>query len=328
MKTIRLISVFLAAMFLGSLSAPAQGGVYSPETKALLSKLQSMGHGYHSEAEWAELFAQIDSQEAQAQQERDWDTVVDVNVVKAMVYSDMMGDHQKAISILQDMKRRYRDQGVPALRKVYIREAEVYSRMGDEAAISDLIKEYRESSLYDPQPYTYWGGQGRDVPLTIVRPNDRGDSSLSVTAMETFRMQARFAQGKAFPDFAGVGLDGKPVSLNDLKGKVVLLDFWMPNWDPWKRQVPNLVELHRSYASRGFEIVGFNVAPGASVSKDFLRAYSMTWPQVAPDAALLKKLGIFGEATSFLIDQNGQIVGRDLKGAELTDAVKRTLGAQ
>ena len=315
-------------MCLCSLPALAQGGVYSAETKALLSKLQSMGHGYHSDAEWAELFAQIDSQEARAQQDRDWDTVVEVNVVKAMVYSDMMGDHQKAISILQDMKRRYRDQGVPALRKVYVREAEVYSKMGDEEAINDLIKEFRKSSLYDPQPYTYSGGQGRDVPLTIVRPNDRGDSSLSVTAMETFRMQARFARGGAFPDFEGTDLDGKPVSLNGLKGKVVLLDFWMPNWEPWKREVPNMLELYRSYASRGFEIVGFSVAPGAAVSPEFLRAYSMTWPQIAPDSALMKKLGIFGEATSFLIDQNGQIVGRDLKGSELTAAVKRTLGVQ
>jgi glutathione peroxidase-family protein len=88
------------------------------------------------------------------------------------------------------------------------------------------------------------------------------------------------------------------------------------------------VELYRSYGSRGFEIVGFNVAPATAVSKDFLRAYSMTWPQVTTDPGLLKKLGIFGEATSFLIDQNGQIVGRDLKGSELTDAVKRTLGVQ
>lgn len=313
-------------MCLGSLTGFAQGGVYTSETKALLSKLQSMGHGYHTDAEWSELFAQIGSQEAQAQQDRDWDTVIEVNVVKAMVYADMMGDYPKAISILQDMKRRYRGQIIPALRKAYIREAEIYSKMGDEAAISDLIKEFRASSLYDPQPYTYSGGQGRDVPLAIVRPNDRGDSSLSVTAMETFRMQARFSRGKAFPNFEGIGLDGKPVSLNDLKGKVVLLDFWMPNWEPWKREVPGMVELYRSYASRGFEIVGFNVASAALVSKDFLRAYSMTWPQISPDPALLKKLGIFGEATSFLIDQNGLIVGRDLKGSELTAAVKRTLG--
>jgi peroxiredoxin len=327
MKKPRIASVFLMVMCLASLPALAQGGGSASETKALLSKLQSMGHGYHSDAEWAALFAEIDSREAQAQQDRDWDTVIEVNVVKAMVYGDMMGDSQKAISILQDMKRRYRDQGVPALRKVYIREAELYSKMGDEAAISALIKEYKASSLYDPQPYTYSGGQGRNVPLAIMRPNDRGDNSLSVTAMETFRMQARFAPGKAFPEFTGIGMDGKPVSLSDLKGKVVLLDFWMTNWEPWKREVPNLVELYRSYRKSGFEIVGFNVAPAAAVSKDFLRAYSMTWPQVTPDPALLKKLGIFGEATSFLIDPNGLIVGRDLKGSDLTDAVKRTLGS-
>ena len=87
-----------------------------------------------------------------------------------------------------------------------------------------------------------------------------------------------------------------------------------------------MAALYRSYSSRGFEIVGFNVAPAAAVSKDFLRAYRMTWPQVTADPALFRKLGIFGDATSFLIDQNGMIVGRDLKGSDLVDAVKRTLG--
>ena len=329
MKTIRLLSVFVAVFALlcaESTTARAQSG-YSSETKALLSKLQSMGHGYHTRAEWDELLAQLDNLETRGQKDRDWDTVVEVNVIKAMVYSDMLGDHRKALSILHDTKRRYRDQILPTVRKVYVREAEVYSKIGDEAAISRLIKEYKASPLYDPQPYTYSGGQGRDVPLTVVRPNERGDNSLSVTAMETYRMQARFAPGNAFPDFQGADQNGKPVSLSDMKGKVVLIDFWMPNWEPWKRETPNLVGLYRSYGSRGFEIVGFNVAPAVAVSKDFMRAYKITWPQVTADPALFRKLGIFGEATSFLVDRNGTIVGRDLKGSDLVDAVKRTLGA-
>ena len=310
---------------MGSLPVFAQGGGYSSETKALLSKLQSMGHGYHSDAEWAELLGQIGSVENKAQADRDWDNVVEVNVIKAMVYSDMMGDQQKAISILQDVIRRYRQQAVPALRKAYVRSAEVYSRMGDEEAIANLIKDYKASPLFDPQSYQYWGGQGRDVPLTIVRPGGRGDSSLSVTAMEMYRTRARSAPGAAFPDFQATRQDGSALGLSDLRGKVVLVDFWLPTWEPWKRELPNMVELYQSYKSRGFEIVGFNLSSGAD-TRDFERAYRMSWPQATPDPALLRKLGIFGEATSFLIDPNGQVVGRDLKGAELTGAVKRTLG--
>jgi peroxiredoxin len=329
-KTIHRLSVFVAVCALlcaASIPAQAQSGHVS-ETKALLSELQSMGHGYRTQAEWDGLFAKLENLETRARQDRDWDVVVEVNMIKAMVYSDMLGDHRKALSILQDAKRRFRDQMLPAVRKLYIREAEVYSKMGDEAAISQLIKEYKAGPLYDPQPYTFWGGQGRDVPLTVVRPNERGDSSLSVTSMETYRLRARFAPGRPFPDFQGADQNGKPVSLSDMKGKVVLFDFWMPNWEPWKRETPNLAGLYRSYRSRGFEIVGFNVAPSAAISKDFLRAYSMTWPQVSADPALFRKLGIFGEATNFLVDQNGMIVGRDLKGSELVDAVKRTLGVQ
>lgn len=327
MKKTRIAVVFLVVLCVASLSVFAQGGVYSAETKALLSKLQSMGHGYHTDAEWTELFSQIGSVESRAQADRDWDSVVEVNVIKAMVYSDMLNDQAKAISILQDIIRRYRQQTVPALRKAYVRSAEVYSKMGDEAAIGNLIKDYKSSSLYDPQSYQYWGGQGRDVPLTIVRPGDRGDSSSSVTAMEMYRTRARSATGASFPDFRTTQADGSALSLSDLRGKVVLIDFWLPTWEAWKRELPNRVELYQSYKTRGFEIVGFNLARGTD-SKDFERAYRMSWPQATPDPALLRKLGVFGEATSFLLDQNGQVVGRDLKGAELTDAVKRSLGVQ
>ncbi len=324
MKTIRTIYLFVSLLCACSLAAFAQGGVYSAETKALLSKMQAMGHGYHTDAEWTELFSRIESAENRAQADRDWDSVVEVNVIKAMVYSDMLNDQNKAISILQEIIRRYRQQAVPALRKAYVRSAEVYSKMGDEAAIGNLIKDYKASPLYDPQSYRYWGGQGRDVPLTIVRPGDRGDSSLSVTAMEMYRTRARSAAGASFPDFQTTQADGSALRLSDLRGKVVLVDFWLPTWEPWKRELPNLVELYRSYKAHGFEIVGFNLA-GAD-SKDFQRAYRMSWPQATPDPALLRKLGVFGEATSFLLDQNGQVIGRNLKGAELTDAVKRLLG--
>ena len=231
MKIIRRLSMFVSVFALlcaTSTTAWAQSR-YLSETKALLSKLQSMGHGYHTRAEWDELLAQLDNLETRGQQDRDWDTVVEVNGIKAMVYSDMLGDHRKALSILRETKRRYQDQILPAVRKIYVREAKIDSKMGDEAAISRLIKEYKASPLYDPQPYAYWGGQGRDVPLTVVRPNERGDSSLSVTAMETYRIQARFAPGNAFPDFQGTDQNGKPLSLSDMKGKVVLIDFWMPN---------------------------------------------------------------------------------------------------
>ena len=326
MKINRLLFAFFAMVFVVPLLSFSQDFSSAPETKALLSKLQSMGHGYHSAAEWNDLFAQLHGLENRAQADRDWDTVVEVNVIKAMVYSDMLNDQPRALAILQETLRSYRDQAVPSLRKVYVREAEVYAKLGDEAAIGQLIKEYKASSLYDPQTYAYSGGQGRDVPLAVVRPNDRGDNSLSVTAMETYRVQARSAAGMAFPEFRGVDQNGREVSLSGLRGKVVLVDFWMPTWEPWKRELSNLVGLYRSYGPRGLEIVGMNLVPSETGTADFLRAYSMSWPQISPDPALMKKLGIFGEATSYLIDQNGLIVGRDLKGSELTAAVKRTLG--
>ncbi|MFH0953894.1 MAG: TlpA disulfide reductase family protein [Verrucomicrobiota bacterium] len=317
-----------AALTLRPAPAHAQQRELAPEMKALLSRLESMGHGYHSDAEWQVLFGEIGRLAQNARQAGDWNALVDVTVIEAMVYSDMRGDHKKAVSILEKARKEFAGTKASNMPKVYVREAEVYSRLGDEAAISRLISEFRASRFYDPENYSYSGGLGRDVPLKIVRPSGRGDDSVSVSAMEMYRNQARFAGGRAFPDFEAVTSQGAPLRLSDYRGKVVLLDFWLMGWEPWKRNLGTLGQAYRRYGASGFEIIGINLDPAPSGLNEFLQAYNMTWPQVVGDKALPRKLGIFGEATSFLVDRDGMIIGRDLKGADLVAAVKRALGIE
>lgn len=306
----------------------AAGRDLSLEMKALLSRLETLGHGYHSDAEWQAVSGEIARLAAGARAAQDWATVVEVNLVESMVLSDMRGDHAKALSLLEKTRQEFANRDVSNMAKVFVRQAEVYSRLGDEGAISRLISDFKASRFYDPERYSYSGGQGRDVPLTVTRPAGRGNDSVSVTAMEMYRRLARFAPGKPFPDFESVGLDGAPVRLADYRGKVVLLDFYLTGWSPWQRDLGALVQTYARYRRAGFEIVGINLDPAPEGLAEFMRAYNMTWPQIVGDKPLTRKLGIFGEATSFLLDRDGLIIGRDLKGADLMAAVKQALGVE
>jgi peroxiredoxin len=329
MKTRVLVLIFALAAATATVPSGvrAEGGAMSGDINALLSRLQAMGHGYHTEAEWNELFRHMDELTAQAKRAGESDSLVEITVIRAMVYSDMLGQHRQALNILEDTKREFGPRGLPSLRRAYVTEAKVYAALGDEAAIGALIGEFKRSSLYDPQRYGYSAGEGRDTPLTIVRPGARGGNSTTVTAMEKYRTQARFAPGRVFPDFELRDRGGARRNLSDYRGKVVLVDFWMPGWTPWQRELPGLAQAYRKYQSYGFEIVGVNLSAGGA-SDEFLRANRMTWPQATADATVTKRLGIFGEVTSFLLDKDGMIVGRDLRGADLVQAIRRSLGLQ
>lgn len=324
----QVLAAVLVGLVLFQLPAGAQRVDFSREVRSLLSRLQTMGRGYHTEAEWSQLLGEMDDLIAKARVERAWDSIVEINLIKAMMYSDMLNDQQAALTILQDTRRSYDHLNLPNLRKVFVREAEVLSKMGDEAAINRLIEEFKASRYYDPEAYAYSGGQGRDVPLRLVRPHGQGDDSVSVSAMEMYRSRARFAPGKPFPDFQALTMDGRSLSLADLRGKVVLMDFWLQGWAPWMQDLPNLVRTYQAYNPSGFEIVGVCLSPSPQGLDAFLRAYNMTWPQIVGDPTLARKIGIFGECTNFLLDQNGAILARDISGANLTQAVKDALGVK
>lgn len=307
-------------------ACPAQSPGLSLGSKVLVSRLQQMGHGYHTEAEWNELFGEIERQEAAAREQGNLGEVVEIGLIEAMVYSDMQRDYRRALAVLQELRDEFGAAAVPNMKKVYVKQAEVLSKLGDEQGIVQLIAEFKRSPAYDPENYSYTGGQGRDVPLAVTRPAGRGSDSVSVSAMEMYRTRARYAPGREFPPFEATTLDGKPFRLADWRGKVVLVDFWLRGWDPWRSELPNLVALYRAYRKSGFEIVGVSLARDTAGLADFLKEQGVKWPQVAGDTALSRKLGIFGEATSFLLARDGTIVERDLRGADLSAAVRRALG--
>lgn len=127
---------------------------------------------------------------------------------------------------------------------------------------------------------------------------------------------AAAAMPSSDPVFAAVfaGLDGKPVALADLKGKVAVLNFWATWCAPCRTEIPHLEEGHRKYGPRGVVFVGAAVEDNADSVRDFAKVYGITYPVVMAGKdkgiALLQSLDnkIAGLPYTVVLDRQGNVV--------------------
>jgi len=122
--------------------------------------------------------------------------------------------------------------------------------------------------------------------------------------------------GDAFPDLSKFGLEG---TLPDLKGKVVLVDFFASWCGPCKESFPVMQELHKKYAGKDFVIIAVNVDKKKSDMDNFLKKHPTDFA-IVRDATnkLVNEVKIPTMPTSFVIDRTGKVhsMHRGFKGEE------------
>ena len=322
------MNTFICIIFLIAVVARAGSPSLRAELNELSSRAQSMSHGYYTASEWERLLGDLDVLALRAENERDWDIVLEARLLKSIVFSDLLDDPDRGLKIVRQTREKLKNVRVATLPRLYVREAEILAKKGDEAAIARLIEEFKSSPYFDPERYGYQGGWGREVPLVVTRPRARGNDSVTVTAMEVARQRARANRGRYFPDAEFRDGRGRVIRMADYRGKVVLVDFWSPQWVPWRSDLKNLLYLWQAYGPVGFEIIGVPQGLSLQEAEEFARRQGMNWVQALPQPELARQLGVYGDAVNFLVGREGMIVARNVRGAALVQAVKMALGSE
>ncbi len=142
---------------------------------------------------------------------------------------------------------------------------------------------------------------------------------------------SRLAVGKPFPTFNEKDLDGAPLNLASYRGKVVLVDFWATWCPPCRAELPNVVAAYKKYHDKGFEIIGVSLDNDRAKLTSFMKEHGMTWKQyydgMGWNSKLVASYGVDAIPATFLLDANGNIAARDLRGPALEAKLAQMLPA-
>ena len=112
------------------------------------------------------------------------------------------------------------------------------------------------------------------------------------------------------PDVAGVDIQtGKKVNIRNLKGKVVLINFWATWCPPCRKEIPDIIKFREKYKAK-FEVIGVSVdRDGIDGVRHFVKNIGITYPVIMGTPDLVRSYGgIHAIPTSFLVDKDGDLV--------------------
>ena len=137
------------------------------------------------------------------------------------------------------------------------------------------------------------------------------------------------SEGETVPDFIGKDLEGKPVSIADFRGKVLLVDFWAVWCGPCVAEMPNVKRVYNTYKDQGFDILGISLDNDEKTLRDYLKKNEIPWRQAFDgqgwDSTVPSIYGIRGIPTMWVIDKDGALISENARGENLEKIIVKAL---
>ncbi|HSF07570.1 MAG TPA: TlpA disulfide reductase family protein [Methylomirabilota bacterium] len=157
-----------------------------------------------------------------------------------------------------------------------------------------------------------WDPAGADpsVPASLLKP-------LNLVS---------YPVGTRPPPFSGRTLDAQPLSLSELRGKVIVVNFWASWCLECRPEMPLLERLHREFAPRGLAIVGINAREDGNAVGRYARELGLSFPLLLDPGGKVNDLyGVVGIPTTFVIGRDGRAVAFAVGPREWTSPPARAL---
>ncbi len=203
---------------------------------------------------------------------------------------------------------------------------------------ANYIDEILNTIPKDSRTYRYaLGGvvtatQGKNHPnflkyaKTFVELYEKEKVAGVMALKEKLKSAENFMPGGTAPDFTLPTPEGNDMKLSDLRGKVVLVDFWASWCGPCRRENPHVVQLYNKYKDKGFDVLGVSLDKKRDAWEKAIKKDGLEWHHVSDlrgwGNEVAKMYSVSSIPHTILLDQEGKIIARNFRSVELEEHLK------